>query len=856
MIPKIPKQRVNKSNGTKPFKDLVNYSIDNLEQVQSKNIKFENLINYETAHVNKQFRPKCIAARIHAITKIENASAEMDAVAAKSIQCKDPAYHFILSWPEFEKPAPEKMFDAAEHAIRSLGLGEHQYVIAIHADTDNMHCHIAVNRVNPVTFKSRNIEWSKKTLHMAARQSEIKHNWFHDNGIYIVQVDNLGNKTITVNQKYVEMDIEAGDDLHHEEDVTLPSWHDPDSLETWLKSFVTTNLKRDIKSIQSWYGLHAWLAQYGIDLVNSGGGGMRLTVSSTETGEILDVAASRGLRILKKSDLEERWGKFRNSDDFDFSKNLPDFTNVSTSKLQQGVDNVLKQSPDHGNPPPLHIINAQRNRQGIASKQGNRMPGMPNGYLDDGRERSEMLVPSNVHGDLDNFKTGKNNDVRRSGAGEKGNGQGRVTTKREEQKQYRAALRADLRKRYGQYRRYTRSLDTGYWEKLRDLKSIRKQQINELNLEKKEAISSVSRTDPIFLRELSLINTEYTNKKFEIESKYQAELGKLNEIRMPPLGWRVWLHEQAQLGDQAALSALRGIVYQAKRDAKYSEKSLEDDTLTIQPSEDGIDKDNYFRRLMKRLYEEEQRELAIRSSRIDMMRPHEIDAVIVHYKKIQWFITGNGNIEYSDSNGDLLFIDRGNRVTFDREIVSDDEIRLALLHASRKFGNQIMLTGTDAIFAERMARLAFELNLTVINPELQKLRQEIKAEATQNTIQNNVDSTVPVIDFDSLKEFGDRVIGRSPETNQIDPAEQLKLKVLSIVPGAKFEVADTSSNKSYSGTVFFKTEDNSGFVQHNGRDKFIIHLQPLTIEEAVSIDIKYKNNQATISKTKVRIKDI
>ena len=52
----------------------------------------------------------------------------------------------------------------------------------MHGNTDNRHCHVAVSRIHPITFKSRNIEWAHKTLHYAARQSEIKHGWTVDNG--------------------------------------------------------------------------------------------------------------------------------------------------------------------------------------------------------------------------------------------------------------------------------------------------------------------------------------------------------------------------------------------------------------------------------------------------------------------------------------------------------------------------------------------------------------------------------------------------------------------------------------------------------------------------------------------------
>ena len=45
MIVKIPKQRVNKSNRSNPFQDLVNYGIDTMEKAKTFNHEFENIIN-------------------------------------------------------------------------------------------------------------------------------------------------------------------------------------------------------------------------------------------------------------------------------------------------------------------------------------------------------------------------------------------------------------------------------------------------------------------------------------------------------------------------------------------------------------------------------------------------------------------------------------------------------------------------------------------------------------------------------------------------------------------------------------------------------------------------------------------
>lgn len=278
--------------------------------------KFDDILDYTTNPVDKQTQvDKCIAMRTHGVKSLATASIEMNAVAAQNTRCKDPAYHIILSWAEHEKPGSDAIFDAAKHVLKALGLAEHQYVLAIHGNTDNIHCHISVNRVHPITFKSRHIEWATKTLHMAARQSEIKHGWTHDDGLYVVEVDGHGTKHIVLNKdlssKLANVTRHAHNDLSDAE--ILPAWHDPQSLESWLKTRVSKALKRAMPNLDGWPALHAWLGTHDVTLTDSGGGGLRLHAVSPETGEVLDMAASKGLRVLKRGDLEKRWGAFADS---------------------------------------------------------------------------------------------------------------------------------------------------------------------------------------------------------------------------------------------------------------------------------------------------------------------------------------------------------------------------------------------------------------------------------------------------------------------------------------------------------------------------------------------------------------
>lgn len=936
MVPVIPKQRQHKPTAKKRFNDLIKYLQGEQEkdkQAQQVGLlqegeqqqpsepsvaeaggraglpnEFSELLDYATAPVDTKIQgEKCIAIRTHGVSSIDTASAEMNAVSRKNTRCLDPVYHFILSWPEHEKPAPEAIFDAAEHAIKSLGFEQHQYVIAIHANTDNIHCHVAMNRVHPTTFKSRHIEWAKRTLHFAARESEIKHGWTHDNGIYVVEVDGRGKKSIVLNKKHAKADKEQGQHLHPEieREDTLPAWHDPESLDSWLKTSVAKALKEELPYLDSWQGLHVWLEEFGITLKDTGGGGLRLRAISQETGEVLETPVSKGLRLLKRPDLEKRWGPFVAPVTMPLV--VPDLSDLTPQQIDKGVDYVINLAPDQGVPPPDHVLGigprpgqseseledegvdhddrslpgsrgphpdhipgtaaSPEDAAGDVPGQGRSVHGMPGGTLAGSGGKPSMLLQGGLQDDVGNSQTGEDRDLRRSDDGSReGSREGRRRISAEEfvngrrvrdpalraqRRAERAAARADLKKRYQQYRNFVADGDTEYFSRLKELREERTRQNKALQAQAKAAKAAIPKVLDREVRLVSIIeiNAEVARRKLIAEAQYQERREALRVARVPPLQWREWLYEQSNRGDKAALSALRGIVYQAQRDAKLPKKAdeeLEDLELSAADYEE-----QQHKRLMARLLAEERKERAIRSSSVHMMRPHEADALILAYAGIQWRVTGNGNIEYSRNDGQHLFTDRGNRVTFDRMRVTDEEIKLALVHSREKFGRQLTLTGDDPVFVERMARLADDIGLKILNPEMQPViqahrdaRKKAAGQVAKQTAEHSVKANAAAV-RDSLEAV--------QPTEPVQPAtdeERLRAMVLAIDPRATFEVADPAEEaRMYVGPVASAMEDAQPmFAQHLGRSRYLIHHQaaPAGHDDQV-IEVCYRGGRATVN---------
>lgn len=120
---------------------------------------------------------------------LDTAASEMNLVASQSRRCKDAVYHFILSWQGDEDPSPDEIFRSARYCLKQVGMEEHQYVAAIHRDTDNVHCHVSANRVHPQTFTAQNMWNDADTLQKCCRVLEYQFGFKVDNGSWHMEED-------------------------------------------------------------------------------------------------------------------------------------------------------------------------------------------------------------------------------------------------------------------------------------------------------------------------------------------------------------------------------------------------------------------------------------------------------------------------------------------------------------------------------------------------------------------------------------------------------------------------------------------------------------------------------------------
>ncbi|EJF82630.1 TraI/MobA(P) family conjugative relaxase [Bartonella rattimassiliensis] len=88
----------------------------------------------------------------------------------------DKTYHLVLSFPDGEIPEQHTLYEIEDKFCAALGYENHQRISAIHKDTDNMHIHIAINKINPENFRNHEPFFDKRTLMKTCQRIEQEYN--------------------------------------------------------------------------------------------------------------------------------------------------------------------------------------------------------------------------------------------------------------------------------------------------------------------------------------------------------------------------------------------------------------------------------------------------------------------------------------------------------------------------------------------------------------------------------------------------------------------------------------------------------------------------------------------------------
>ncbi len=190
----------------------------------------------------------------------------------------DKTCHLVLSFPEGERPGHDDLNAIEKRFCDVLGLADHQRISVIHGDTNNLHIHLAINKIHPTKHTINNPFFDYKKVAQLCEQIE------HEYGLTVVN-----HETGNAAKKETEIEAKAG----------------VESLISWVKR----ECLDEIKYAANWQDLHKVLARNGLEIKERGNG----FVFKSNNG--IAVKASSVDRSLSKGNLIKRLGEFEYIDD-------------------------------------------------------------------------------------------------------------------------------------------------------------------------------------------------------------------------------------------------------------------------------------------------------------------------------------------------------------------------------------------------------------------------------------------------------------------------------------------------------------------------------------------------------------
>jgi hypothetical protein len=301
-------EEVKKTKAKKSIKKLVNYIIDS--DNSGEKVAYLNATN-------------CIGDDIDLVV------IEMEMTQDKNTRTKkDKTFHMVISFPPGEVPTREQLDDIEQSLAESVGMGHHQRISAAHTNTDNFHLHVAINKIDPTSYRMVNNYYYHKDMMKACTDLEIKHD---------LQRNERGSEK-SKSQSGVEF---------HSGEMTL---------NTWCQENIKLKVDESVKSAKSWGDIHAIFTEAGLSLVKSGRG---LVVQDKKSDTA--IKASSVTRNLSLTRLEKTLGKFESV--------KVKITKQSAYAKERKTDTLLKQYQESRAERQLAKENALATLKETAAKQ-------------------------------------------------------------------------------------------------------------------------------------------------------------------------------------------------------------------------------------------------------------------------------------------------------------------------------------------------------------------------------------------------------------------------------------------------------------------------------------------------------
>lgn len=596
---------------------------------------------------------------------------EFESVISMKPNVEDPIYHMVISWGEKDSPSDEQIFDCAKEAIKTLGFDGHQYLNAIHRDTDNPHVHLAINRIHPESYKVVNPYYDYYILGSLMTELESK---------YGFQIDNQGGvkKTLT--------DSDNGHLDGRDSPVTKVDAHGDISFLKWCKKNVAPIINSVAESsTPSWDELLQKLATIDVQVVPRGGGIVFRSVDSN--GSSVAVKASSVGSQFSKSKLDSVFGSL---DEYLLDLNnsktpAPVLPLPSTPSEFKDPNSFLDWAKNELSPQikkwssrgradweSLHKILADNNCQLIQYGQGLAVTPLS--------DISIQVAASKVHRGLS-----INNLEKKLGSFSPSNIPSSSYAKARNKTPRRRTSESisKLKKQYQEYRATRPTPEKMRRHLARRIREIRKETQEEIKVVNATMPSAIVRT--AYIQELRWQQARrIQGERLRLIQQYNAEQA-LNVT----LGWREWLELEAKMGNEAAKDQVS-----AWHEPRHKLRASSNSIGPISPPHGSI-------------------ELAPGA-----------EAMLSWVRRKR----RNGTTDFYTSSGDHVLTQQRNGLKIHR--VNETSVSAMMQLAIDTYGRELRLTGTDD-FKQRAISALVKLEaagggrIRLADPDLQKrLEQE------------------------------------------------------------------------------------------------------------------------------------
>ena len=219
---------------------------------------------------------------------VDLAVREIEATQARNTRSRiDKTYHLIVSFKEDEIVERKQLLDIEDEICQAIGFGDHQRVSVAHQDTDNLHIHIAINKIHPISHRAIEPYYDYIKLDKACAELEFKH---------VLQVDRRIASTRDRAPDEAPQPGRAGD---------MEAYGGLDSFQRWIGER-KEKICQGLGTAKSWADVHQELGRYDLTIRPRGAG----LVISARQEKAFTKASDLG-RAFSKGALEKRFGEYQ-----------------------------------------------------------------------------------------------------------------------------------------------------------------------------------------------------------------------------------------------------------------------------------------------------------------------------------------------------------------------------------------------------------------------------------------------------------------------------------------------------------------------------------------------------------------